>query len=585
MNLKLNVWGGSVEPIIQRRISDVSFVIDKNLNVLSAKRSFLRLFNITDSQIQLSSCMDENDAANFKYFLANFSEKSETPYFVVTLLPVRSRIRCLFYVEKQDECFHVDVKELNYSRELLENTLIESREYIALLKNFDVYYFLFDGTKFSIKNTKDFNTVFECAAENTGEFAEFVKSTFKIDFLNGDTKAQFDSLLVDIKNFDDGKNYLFLQTDKKLLSVHTTKSCTRNQKVIVGNISYGIDSVPSENSYNEKIDFLTGLYNKKAITDLAHKKINEEKYPCTMIVMDVDKFKECNDTCGHAFGDKVLSAVSTCVKDAISGIGFAGRIGGDEFLIILDKTKEDDVRNVLRNIRVGIQWSITPASPDCVVTCSMGVARFPMNAANYDELFSFADKSLYLAKNKGRNCYIIYKPELHDSVMAQDEKNALKISSGEFYASSSEKELEITERLIKNTVSPAELKSVLDLLVDYLSVHTINVYDRDLKLVFQAGKEMLDIRNDYFDSKYFAFFNDYGFCHLDNTNVLNSLDKRKFEMFLSVNISTTLEVICNDENGARRAFVCFDIYKPARTFSKEKLIFALLAAKLIAKHL
>ncbi len=571
--------------MIQRRISDVSFEIDKNLNVLSAKRSFLRLFNITDSQIQLSDCMDKSDANNFKHFLETFSVTNETPYFVVTLLTVHSPVKCFFYVKKQGEVFHVDVKELNYSQELLEKNLIESREYIALLKNFDVYYFLYDGKKFIIKNTKDLNTVFECSDEKCTEFYDFFKSTFKIDFLNSDTGAQFKSMVLEIKNFVDGKNYLFLRSDKKLISVHTTKSSTRNQKLIIGNISYGAKSVPSENFYNEKIDFLTGLYNKKAISDLAHKKIDEEKAPATMIILDVDKFKECNDTFGHAFGDKVLSAVSTCIKDAISGIGFAGRIGGDEFLIILDKTKEEDIRNVMRNIRVAIQWSITQASPECVVTCSMGVARFPLNAADYDELFSFADKCLYLAKNKGRNCYIIYKPEMHDDILAQNARNASKIASGEFYASSSEKELEITEKIIKMCGKPDELKPVLDLLVDYLSVHTINVYDKDFKLIYQSGKKADDVRSKYFDSKYFVFFNDFGFFHLDNTNVLNSLDKRKFEMFFGVGISSTLEVICRDENGRLKALFCFDVYKVARTFTKEKLIFALVASKLIAKHL
>ncbi len=567
-------------PLTQRRMSDVAFVLDKNLNVLSGNRSFLRLFNITDVHVQLSEFMSEVDCMNFKYFLENFSDKTQTPYFVTTISPDNHSLSCLFYIEKQSDGFHVDVKELSYSKELLDKALLQSREYTALLQNFDAYYFTYNGEHFVLKNTKDLNVIFDGKSD---EFKTYFENNFKINMVNCDTAFQLTAMINDVNNFQANKIYKFFREDSSLISVHTIKSSTRNKILIVGSISTGIKSELVENMYSEKKDGLTDLYNKKSITELAIQKINEAKNPVSLIIMDVDKFKDFNDTFGHVFGDRVLIAVANCIKEAVKGIGIAGRIGGDEFLIILDKTEENDIRNVARNIRMGIQWNITNVDPESVVTCSMGIARFPLNVGNYDDLFKLADKCLYIAKNKGRDCYIIYKPEIHDSVIVNNEKNANSIISGEFFHNSAESELEILSLLKEDRNCNFDL--VLEKIVKYMSISTINVYDKDLKLFKSAGKKAADVRHDYFDSKYFLRFNKFGFLHLDNTIVLDTIDKRKVQMYMSIDISSTLEIICNDENGNMKALVCYDIYKPARTFPKEKIIFAILAAKLIAKNL
>jgi len=356
-----------------------------------------------------------------------------------------------------------------------------------------------------------------------------------------------------------------------------------------------------QNVYSETKDGLTDLYNKKAITELAIQKVNEAKNPVTLIIMDVDKFKECNDTYGHAFGDKVLVVVSTCIKEAINGIGIAGRIGGDEFLIILDKTKEEDIRNVTRNIRVGIQWSITAENPESVVTCSMGIARAPLNATTYDDLFKIADKCLYLAKDKGRNCYIIYKPELHSSIVVNKQKNSSAETSSEYYMESANTEIEILreiDEISKSGLSVDEnrerIEAILAKLCKYIQVSQIFIYsrknqDKIFKAIFRvtnmkssqkADFVSEDVRKSYFDlpiysDKNYMKYYQNGFLHLDNTNVLDTLDKTLYEMYLCANVASTLEVYKDD------ILICYDILKPARTFKKEKIVFATMVAKMM----
>ena len=322
---------------------------------------------------------------------------------------------------------------------------------------------------------------------------------------------------------------------------------------------------------------------------MAIKKINEDKTPCSLMIIDVDKFKECNDTYGHIFGDRVLLAVSTCIQDAIKGAGMAGRIGGDEFLVILDRTSEDDIRNVTRNIRTGIQWSITNVEPGSIVTCSMGIAKFPEQAKSYDELFELADKCLYIAKYRGRNCYIIYKPEIHDKILIENQQVDDRVASGLYFQENVDSQLEIFNAIGKIKKGNAEsVKAVLKKILAYFRINKITVYDENFELAYIVAKDendTVDVRTGHLNSNYFSYFNEFGFLHFDNVNVLNSIDGNRYGIYRSQGIASTIETICKDEKGEIKAFFCYDLYKPARAFKNETITQALIWAKMIAKKL
>lgn len=573
-----------MDPLAKRRLSDISFVIDKDLNVKSGNRSFLRLIHKTDFNINLSYILEDSDIKNFKFFLSNFDERFPSRNFLASIKPFENYISCIFTISKQGEFFNVIIEELSYSRQLLDKALMESRELTALMQNFDSYYFLFDGNKYTLKNTKDLNTIFEGSQEN---FKKYITNTFKINVHNEDSLAQLSAMFENIENFSAGKYYTFLQIDKKILTVHTLKTSTRHNSLIVASINLHKENEPVMNTYSESRDGLTGLYNKKAITELAIKKINEEKSPCSLIILDADKFKECNDSYGHIFGDRVLVSIANCINDAIKGRGIAGRIGGDEFLILLDVTDEDDIHQIARNIRTGIQWSITNVDPESVVTCSMGIAKFPVNAQNYEDLFELADKSLYIAKYRGRNTYILYSPELHDKILIENKQIDDRVTSGKFFFDCVNLELEILNKIQKLDGSKKEaVYEVLNLMISYLQISKITIYDKDFKLLYLAGVDEVNSREDYVKrtSNYFKLFNEYSFLHLDNTNVLNSIDGDRYDLYRFTNISSTIEVLVKDKN-CGNLLICYDLYKPARTFKKDKITFALLIARKLSEIL
>ena len=173
-------------------------------------------------------------------------------------------------------------------------------------------------------------------------------------------------------------------------------------------------------SMNEKstpiqYDAMTELLNKQAITDYAASLTRI--YPRKMfyfILLDIDHFKNVNDLFGHMCGDEVIIDVAHIIRDCVGNKGQTGRIGGDEFMVVLDNVDSSfKIREVLAAIRETVEDKYKNFRDEIDVTVSIGAVLYPDDGTSYDELFMLADKMLYRAKMKGRNRYIIYTPEIH----------------------------------------------------------------------------------------------------------------------------------------------------------------------------
>jgi len=124
---------------------------------------------------------------------------------------------------------------------------------------------------------------------------------------------------------------------------------------------------------------------------------------CLMI--DVDHFKDLNDTYGHLVGDAILAAVAALFKDIIRSIDLLGKYGGEEFVLFLTETDAEQAWAVAERIRQAVQAAGIRAYDETItVTISIGIANFPDDAGDLDQLVDKADQSLYRAKNAGRNC-------------------------------------------------------------------------------------------------------------------------------------------------------------------------------------
>ncbi len=168
-----------------------------------------------------------------------------------------------------------------------------------------------------------------------------------------------------------------------------------------------------------ELDYLTGLYNKKSITDYAKSWCQENKNATiNLCIIDIDNFKQINDNFGHSYGDKVLREVASIILEVLGKDGRAGRIGGDELMMVIENVDEKtDLRFYLKGIRERVEELHRDERGFPLVTVSMGVATFPSQVDNYDNLFDLADRMLYRAKNRGKNRYVIYNPDIHGKIV------------------------------------------------------------------------------------------------------------------------------------------------------------------------
>lgn len=166
-------------------------------------------------------------------------------------------------------------------------------------------------------------------------------------------------------------------------------------------------------------DPLTRLYNKIALEEYVTQRIsgNEQagENGFALFILDLDNFKGVNDTLGHAFGDSVLCDAADCMQRVFSRQDILGRIGGDEFMALLDmsnvplREREPLVRKRAQMLCEDFSRTYTVQNTGCKVSVSVGVAFYGTHGRSFAELYKNADKALYEAKNQGKNNYVIYR--------------------------------------------------------------------------------------------------------------------------------------------------------------------------------
>jgi diguanylate cyclase (GGDEF)-like protein len=155
-------------------------------------------------------------------------------------------------------------------------------------------------------------------------------------------------------------------------------------------------------------DGLTGLRNRRSFDEHFQRYLRESDrfgQPVSLILVDIDFFKNVNDTYGHDAGDAVLVAVAKAVENGVRNIDLCARFGGEELAILLPQTHLGpacDVAERLRQVVAGLR--VHAGGAEITVTASFGVASYPESVRDHDALFPAADRALYGAKGSGRNC-------------------------------------------------------------------------------------------------------------------------------------------------------------------------------------
>lgn len=183
------------------------------------------------------------------------------------------------------------------------------------------------------------------------------------------------------------------------------------------------------------IDGLTELYNHRYFCDTLTEKVkigDMENKPVSMIFIDIDHFKQYNDTHGHQKGDYVLRKLGEVIRTSIRKEDIAARYGGEEFAIILPDTNEEEAINIAESLRKKIETTYfegEESQPKGKVTASMGVSVYPDKAKDDVELIKSSDDALYRAKFFNKNRVEVYTSILDEIKSNIDEKDVELVTS------------------------------------------------------------------------------------------------------------------------------------------------------------
>ncbi|GAA6151301.1 putative bifunctional diguanylate cyclase/phosphodiesterase [Pseudoteredinibacter isoporae] len=250
--------------------------------------------------------------------------------------------------------------------------------------------------------------------------------------------------------------------DGVFYTVQVQVTASRNRSGDIENYVAVLNDITSKKHAEKTIhlqanyDSLTGLPNRQLFNDRLDQAIRisrRKSKKFAVIFMDIDMFKSINDSLGHSWGDVLLAEVSLRLKQTLRSSDTIARFGGDEFTFIVDPIdKMSDAIAVLEQITKAMQEPFNLQSNRLFVTSSLGIALYPSDGSDREQLIAHADQAMYSAKSLGRNQYQFFTSDMHQ---AMEEKLALKNALQEAIIN---RELDVCFQEIRNENDKEQLK-------------------------------------------------------------------------------------------------------------------------------
>ena len=197
--------------------------------------------------------------------------------------------------------------------------------------------------------------------------------------------------------------------------IHSIATYDPDKRIVFGIIQDISDRKAIERELERlvQVDTLTGVFTRHHFMVLAERELSRAvRYAgkLSAMMVDIDKFKTVNDTYGHQVGDRVLKEIGLVFWAVLREADIVGRMGGEEFAVLLPETELSRAAEVAERLRVAVEQTLIPLERGLPlgVTVSIGVAPFTGTKTNVDTLLAHADKALYEAKRLGRNCVYLF---------------------------------------------------------------------------------------------------------------------------------------------------------------------------------
>lgn len=343
-------------------------------------------------------------------------------------------------------------------------------------------------------------------------------------------------------------------------------------------------------------DTLTDLYNKGTTQSLADEKIvlaTEERF-CAVIIIDMDNFKQINDAYGHASGDVILTDVATILKRVFHGNEIVGRIGGDEFVVVIsDVISRRQIRDKAEQLKKEFN-SFLQLDQLCF-SCSIGIALAPKDGHDFYSLYKKADVALYQAKAQGKNTYAFYENQMGGAFPVKEGDQAKEGRTGK-------KEPAVSQTIQRNwlldyvfaTLYESRnlkyaLESVLEVIGNNFDVSRVYVFEDSLdgqccsntyewcSKGVEPQKQNLQNLNYTEVGNYDKKFDMAGIFYCRDTSQLSDCQRHIFEL---QGIKSFVQCLMVNK-GKRIGFIGFDDCRSSRVWTSEQIDVLSMVAKIV----
>lgn len=343
-------------------------------------------------------------------------------------------------------------------------------------------------------------------------------------------------------------------------------------------------------------DSLTKLYNKASVQALIEKRLSESESGenHAMMIIDIDDFKSINDSLGHWLGDTVLTDISSRLKKLFRSSDIVGRIGGDEFAVFLSdihsvnvvKEKAEAVCNIFRNTYIG-------EDSGCKISGSIGVALYPQHGKTYSQLFKSADRALYNAKRKGKDCYRFYSSASPFQERGFESERAAAGVMDSHVKIRSSLVMDIFEMLLEARDIELAIPMILRVLSGHMDIDRAAIYElapdeESLANTFEWCKSGMKSDMTFLtDEQYRQFGNMFdadGVFYCSNIEDLSEKFSPLYQILKDCGVRSTLQFYMTD-NGVPFAIYCFDDFMKSRMWTSEEILTLKMICRTVSTYL
>lgn len=307
------------------------------------------------------------------------------------------------------------------SKEELIAQLIEAKEQLAILMDSIPGGFLsYDANtgKF-LSVSKSMLNMFDCSEE---QFRDKFYDNFELMIAKQDREAALKSIKEQLGFFDTVElTYRINETAffQEYWIYHKARKVTLKDGsevfyAVLNDVTEEKQVQKSVNALTQQLyekaekDGMTGLLKKESMVSSIEEYLkNDGKNEVNAVLMiDTDNFKSVNDTFGHAYGDEIIKFVAAAIDDNFRNTDYKARMGGDEFMVFMKNTDRRLVEERAKLLNELIRRECKVEQETVNISCSIGIAYYPIHGCNYEELFKSADSALYKAKELGKDRFV-----------------------------------------------------------------------------------------------------------------------------------------------------------------------------------